>query len=91
MGGVGMTGSPGASATTLTLALIEVVGVLSSVQENRTILAMTYIDTKNILFIFLDLKIRHSLGCSILKSNHCLSLKSSTEDCSFAFLGSEVC
>jgi hypothetical protein len=73
IGGVGFMGSPGLSATTLTLVVPEGVGVVSSVQENMTMLAMRYIDTKNILFIFLELKIRHSLGCPIVKSNPCRS------------------
>lgn len=55
MGGVGMTGSP-ESATTLTLVLLGFVPAVSSVQENMTMLAMTYIDTKNILFIFFGFK-----------------------------------
>jgi hypothetical protein len=65
--------SPGPFATTFTVLLLGFVSAVSSVQENITMLAMTYIDTKKILFIFLELKIRHSLGCPILKSNPCLS------------------
>ncbi|HAH53909.1 MAG TPA: hypothetical protein DCM02_01130 [Flavobacterium sp.] len=73
-GGVaGLIGSPGLSATTLSLLLLEFVSAVSSVHEKSKMLEITNIDTKIILFIFLELKIRHSLGCPIVKSNPCLS------------------
>ena len=86
-GAVGLFGSRGSSATTLTLSLVEFVPAVSSVQENCTILAMTNIDTKIIFFIFLDLKIRHSLGCPIVKSDPFQSWKPLNMEGSFIFFG----
>ena len=78
------------SILAVTFVFPGVVSTESLVQDIITIFVRIQVNINSILFIFLDLKIRHSLGCSIVKSNHCQSRIPLKRNGSFDFLGSEV-